>query len=147
MHYDTVGEPQLLPITAIEQQVDGNHYCKLKIQPIQLAYSLNASPCFCKLAKYLTRDKDDKMIQYHKALHVIELEEELITINNSYGIKNTAGFGRGDTKSLVANRKIRDFSEQFDNDTLIRHALSSMYNKNYIKATRFVEKLIDKEEL
>ena len=49
-------------MSALDTQIDGGHYKDVKIQPIELAYKLGASPAFCKLAKYLSRDKGDKKI-------------------------------------------------------------------------------------
>ena len=62
---------------ALDVQIDGDHYKKQPIQPVELAYYVNGTPCFCKLAKYLTRDKGDKLVNIKKALHCIGLERDL----------------------------------------------------------------------
>lgn len=59
----------------LTKQVDGNHYTEQLLQPIEAAYLLNATPCWTKLNKYLTRDKGNKLSNLNKALHCIELEE------------------------------------------------------------------------
>jgi hypothetical protein len=115
---------------ATEKQVDGNHYSKLKIQPLQLAYSINASPCFTKLAKYITRDKDDKEIQLEKALHVIEIEEELGDRSTLYSWEST----RGGLRRMDSELEILDFSIQFDNSKLIYDCLLFMYEGKYTAA-------------
>jgi hypothetical protein len=116
---------------ATEKQVDGNHYSKLKIQPLQLAYSINASPCFTKLAKYITRDKDDKEIQLEKALHVIEIENELIRSGNYYGAEWD---GYDGIKEIDARENLHNFSIQFDNSKLIYDCLLFMYEGKYTAA-------------
>ena len=63
--------------SALDVQIDGQHYKNQKIQPIELAYKLGGTPAFCKLAKYLTREKNDKKINLQKAYHCICLEEDL----------------------------------------------------------------------
>lgn len=68
-------------MNAINQQVDGNHYANLAYQPFTLAMDLGSTPGFCKLAKYLTREKNDRMINLKKAYHVIQLEQEWIRDN------------------------------------------------------------------
>lgn len=115
---------------ATDKQVDGTHYNKLKIQPIQLAYSLNATPCFCKLAKYITRNKDDMVIQLNKAAHCIELERELIDGNNFYGTE----YDDWGIEAIAPHEKIKEFSLQFDQPNAIYNALFSMFNGEYDNA-------------
>lgn len=69
--------------SALNIQVGGAHYRKLKYQPVQLACMLNASPCFLAVAKYF-RDKGNREEDMTKAIHFIELEHELIDKCNPY---------------------------------------------------------------
>lgn len=62
---------------ALNTQIDGDHYKKQKIQPLELAYLIGATPCFTKLAKYITRDKGDKLINLDKAIHCVSIEAEI----------------------------------------------------------------------
>lgn len=64
-------------LSALDTQEAGNHYKGQKVQPIELAYYLGGTPAFCKLAKYISRDKDDKAEDLRKAYHCIQLEEQL----------------------------------------------------------------------
>lgn len=102
---------------ALSKQVGGDHYKKQAIQPIELAYILNASPCFTKLAKYITRDKGDRNLDLEKTIHVIELEEGLSCFETEYG---------GREEDFV-NFWINKFTDDLD----IRSALLSMYFKDY----------------
>ena len=68
---------------AFDNQVDGDHYTKMAMQPIELAYLVGGTPCFCKLAKYATRIKGERQINLDKAIHCIELERTLINARMS----------------------------------------------------------------
>lgn len=57
--------------SALETQQGGNHYKTMKLQPVKLGYKIGATPCFVKLAKYLTRNKNDKKENLEKAFHCI----------------------------------------------------------------------------
>lgn len=140
---DTVHtEPLQAPVGALEEQVDGSHYVNMKMQPVELTYALNASPCFCKLAKYLTREKGDKLTNLQKALHCIRLEEELVGRQ-----------GKGILYNLIRELKEVMFKQddkeatalinEFTDNQQIRYALSSMYTGHYHLAMMDVEELIE----
>ncbi|AFE86195.1 hypothetical protein [Salinivibrio phage CW02] len=71
-------------MSALKEQVAGSHYKKLSYQPVQLTYELGGSPLFCKVAKYLTREKDSVTQQLEKARHCVRLEKEFITERTRY---------------------------------------------------------------
>lgn len=127
-------------MSALEKQVDGTHYNKLKIQPIQLGYALNATPCFVKLAKYLTRDKDDKLVQLTKALHVIELEEELLSDDHMYYMESHGSSMYG---SVEDSTILVDFCNQFEHDEIIYRALNHMSGQWYVQAREAVAELLE----
>jgi len=53
-------------------QVGGNHYTKLKIQPLEYAMENNLNPCQAKIVKYITRYKDKGGVEdLKKAAHVL----------------------------------------------------------------------------
>lgn len=57
-----------------EQQIGGNHYAKLKIQPMRYSMENNLDPCQHTIIKYVTRFRDKDGIQdLEKAKHVIDL--------------------------------------------------------------------------
>lgn len=122
---------------ALKSQVDGTHYSKLKIQPLELAYRLNASPCFTKLAKYITRDKDDKSVQFDKAIHCIRIEKDLISDDNLYGIE-TSGYGLID---INGRTDITDFCNQFQFSDTMKLALLAMYAEEYDAAIQHTKDL------
>jgi len=69
-------------MTALDNQVDGTHYKTMLIQPILLAYIVaNGDACFCKAAKYISRDKEDAAEDLLKAAHVAEL----LSLRKGYG--------------------------------------------------------------
>ena len=113
---------------ATDSQVDGNHYSKLKIQPMQLAYSINASPCFMNVCKYITREKDAVFIQLNKAKHCIDLEEELIGEYALYGDELDMG---GQAVPVKYYEKITAFADQFEYSTLIAAILLYVHDRQY----------------
>ena len=43
---------------ALDRQVDGGHYVKLKIQPIEVAMANRLDACGFSILKYITRHRD-----------------------------------------------------------------------------------------
>lgn len=64
---------------ALESQVDGNHYSKLKIQPIEYCFKNNLNVCQSKAIKYITRynSKGTPLKDLEKAIHCLQLLIEL----------------------------------------------------------------------
>ena len=120
--------------SALDFQQDGDHYKKLKMQPLELAYRVNGSPCFTKLAKYASRRKVDRLGDLKKAIHCIQLEKELsLLVDNRYqGIKVSDKF---------FHKTLRDFTE----DALLFSALYQMYYGEYDQAVRWVKQIIREE--
>ena len=70
--------------SALDEQVGGDHYKKLGIQPIELIRDINANFFQGNVIKYVTRYKDKNGIKdLEKAKHYLELIEELHPNNNS----------------------------------------------------------------
>lgn len=60
--------------TAINRQVGGNHYKKLKIQPLEYALENGLGVCEHAVVKYITRWRDKNGVEdLRKAIHYIEL--------------------------------------------------------------------------
>jgi hypothetical protein len=60
--------------SASERQIDGNHYSKLKIQPMEYALQNDLNYGQSNAIKYITRYKDKNGIEdLKKAIHCIEL--------------------------------------------------------------------------
>ena len=123
---------------ATDNQVDGNHYSKLKIQPMMLAYSINASPCFMNVCKYITRDKDSVYVQLNKAMHCIDLEEELQGACALYGVELSE---YGSLEIIPHYDKISAFSAQFEHSSLIRDVLLYVHNNQYDMARQYLRLL------
>lgn len=124
---------------ALTTQEDGNHYKVMKMQPIELAYRLNGTPCFCKLAKYLTRDKGDKLTNLRKAKHCIQLEQELLEL----------GFGEEYVFNYYSAQYANAQIEQFTDVTLYQTVLKEMYNgftENAIAAVEQCIKMVEDGE-
>ena len=70
--------------SALDEQVGGDHYKKLGIQPVELIRDINANFFQGNVIKYITRYKDKNGIKdLEKAKHYLELIEELHPNNNS----------------------------------------------------------------
>lgn len=69
-----VGKVPLCPTRAIDKQEGGNHYKKLKIQPIEYIQANNLSYEQGNVVKYITRYENKGGIEdLRKAIHFIEL--------------------------------------------------------------------------
>ena len=122
-------------MSALDVQIDGQHYKNVKIQPIELAYTLGASPAFCKLAKYLSREKGDKKINLQKARHCIQLELDLLSVF-MYDLSSEGAY---EYNFNSAQKLLTDFSEQFTTSKNFYNALDMMYNGYRETAIRYVE--------
>lgn len=119
---------------ALDTQIDGNHYKEQKMQPLELAYRVNGSPCFTKLAKYASRRKVDRFGDLRKAVHCIQLEKELSVItSNDY------------SRIRVSTEHFHFVLKQFTDDALLYEALSSMYFGEYDHAEIMVHQIIARE--
>lgn len=122
--------------SALEIQIEGDHYKKLKMQPLELAYLVNGSPCFTKLAKYASRIKFDRLADLKKAIHCIQLEEELNKItDNVY------------TKIRVTDDYFYATLRKFCENGYLFNALDAMYHGDYAEAITNIEMIIHYERL
>nr|BAR32086.1 hypothetical protein [uncultured Mediterranean phage uvMED] len=70
--------------SAFSEQVSGNHYKKLKIQPLEYCMANNLNACQTHVIKYVSRydkkckDKKDQIKDLEKAKHVIDMQIELL---------------------------------------------------------------------
>lgn len=123
-------------MNALDVQVDGDHYKKLRLQPIELAYLVGGTPCFCKLAKYGSREKVDRSIDLKKALHCISLEMQLRIKYPSLFEQNY----RAKTDAEMDNAEA--WIEIFTQDELLRKALYHMLGGSYAVAEQAVTEMI-----
>lgn len=130
-------------MSATNSQVDGDHYKVMGVQPIELAYYLGASPCFCKLAKYLTRDKGDRLVNLRKALHCIELEEELLGFTNPYAPEPEELTSLEEKKR---NSLAWYWIKKFSPNKTVERILNSMYERDHGAAKLQVSLMIKHEE-
>jgi hypothetical protein len=70
--------------SAFSEQVSGNHYKSLKIQPLEYCMANNLNACQTHVIKYVSRydkkwkDKKDQIKDLKKAKHVIDMQIELL---------------------------------------------------------------------
>jgi len=61
-------------MTALDTQVGGSHYCKLKIQPMEYSMANGLDACQHTVIKYVTRFRDKGgIVDLEKAKHTIDL--------------------------------------------------------------------------
>ncbi len=59
---------------ALQNQVKGDHYKKLKIQPFEYSLANNLGPCEHSVLKYITRWRDkDGLDDLRKAKHILDI--------------------------------------------------------------------------
>lgn len=124
-------------MSALDTQIQGTHYKNVKIQPIELAYTLGASPALCKLMKYLSRDKNDKKINLQKAVHCIQLEQELFKKYKSYEESAEYALTQSYTPDWI--NSVNEFSNQFTKSEAFSRAIISMYRTDYNSAIAYVK--------
>lgn len=118
-------------------QQDGDHYLKMRLQPIDLAYRLGATPCFCKLAKYLTRNKGDKLVNLQKARHCVTLEMDLKDYVDSHYLSEKAA-------ELYSTDKYLSIIQEFSDNLLIKEALIHMWLFKYEDTLKYVDEIISR---
>lgn len=65
-------------MSALEKQIDGNHYTKLKIQPMEYSMANKLDACQHTVIKYVTRFRDKNgRVDLEKAKHVIDMLIEM----------------------------------------------------------------------
>jgi len=65
---------------SLNTQIGGDHYLKLKIQPMEYSMANNLNACQHTAIKYLTRYKDKNGVEdLRKAIHTIEMLIEFET--------------------------------------------------------------------
>ena len=70
---------------AFKTQIDGNHYSKLAIQPMQYSMANKLDACQHSVVKYITRFRDKGGVSdLEKAKHVIDM-----LIEFEYGAENS----------------------------------------------------------
>ena len=90
--------------SALDEQVGGDHYKKLGIQPVELIRDINANYFQGNVIKYITRYKDKNGVKdLEKAKHYLELIEELHPNNNSSKI---ASYGIDKVNDYIYANKI-----------------------------------------
>jgi hypothetical protein len=120
-------------MSGLGNQIDGQHYTAMKMQPIELAYRLYGTPCFCKLAKYLTRDKGDKLVNLNKAKHCVQLEMDLKQYANVY-LEHLDFVSVNSAKKLIS---------EFTDNVLYQQALFRMFTFDYEGTLRAMDDIIE----
>lgn len=127
-----------------EQQVGGSHYKHLKLQPVELAYMLNATPAFKDVAKYLTREKGCRDEDWQKAIHFAQLEEQMIRTYPA-SRRHAESFKTNSQWLGFCNGKISQFASQFPEPvgSATYTALTCMLRGEYQEVTECIQHYLD----
>lgn len=118
--------------SALDFQIGGNHYTKRSMQPLELAYLINGTPCFTKVAKYLVREKGTHKEDLQKALSCVEIEEEL----------TNRGIGLQYFEVSIDEHFIIEMIEKYTDTIVYQMVLKDMYFGEYEKAKNMLGALI-----
>lgn len=119
---------------AFDSQVDGHHYTDMMMQPLELAYLVGGTPCFCKLAKYATRVKGDRQVNLDKAIHCITLEQSMMEYQSAM-VKAHYPLLTNEVQKQQAYMLIKFYTKDID----IQYALISMLEGDYVTAVGFIQ--------
>lgn len=114
---------------ASERQVGGSHYKNVEVQPIQIAYMLGCTPLWVKVCKYITRTKEDHTVDLQKALHCVELENEMMEFRCRNYMVEMNRYNQED---------IEKFSNQYEDSEFIDLVLQHMYFGFYKQAAEAI---------
>jgi len=68
-------------MTALTEQVGGDHYRKMAIQPVQFAHANGYDPCTFSILKYVSRHREKGGVQdLRKAAHFVRLRSDLTRV-------------------------------------------------------------------
>ncbi|HBT0444839.1 TPA: hypothetical protein MA058_003495 [Klebsiella pneumoniae] len=118
--------------SALNFQVGGNHYTKRSMQPLELAYLVNGTPCFTKVAKYMVREKGSHKEDLQKALSCVLIEEELT--NKGIGLQYFA--------VSIDEDFVVSMIEKYTDVITYQMVLKDMYFGEYDKAKNMLQGLI-----
>lgn len=128
-------------MAAIEQQVGGNHYKEMDYQPFEFAMDVGGTPAICKVAKYLTRVKGDRLENLRKAYHCIQLEQEYLA--SPKGKELYMGATEPCELDDIDKAFIKKFCDQFQQGavykTVLECTLSNKHSKAMENLTKFVK--------
>lgn len=62
---------------SLKKQVGGNHYKGFEYQPVEFYHKANIPANLAFAIKYIIREKNDKIEDFQKAIHMIELHVDL----------------------------------------------------------------------
>lgn len=124
--------------TARDKQVGGDHYKNMKLQPLELTYIVGGSPVFCKVAKYITRKKDDRKLNLEKAIHCLQFEFEHI----QQRVENYKVY-----LPTYEGEDIKEFASQFHHEDFVFRVLTMTMNGFLQEAADLIDEFIANEDL
>ena len=128
--------------SALDEQVGGDHYRKLGIQPVELIRDINANFFQGNVIKYVTRYKDKNGIKdLEKAKHYLELMRELkpqidTKLSQEYLLEAVTNYSTGNN--------LGDFERDIILSIIYKDGEESIPDENIDIAISLVSSLINK---
>lgn len=72
------GFPQAVQKPALSDQVGGDHYKSMKIQPIEFSMANGLNACQHTAVKYIVRKKGNRLLDIDKAIHTLRIYRDMI---------------------------------------------------------------------
>ena len=66
------------PVPALAQQIGGEHYKNMAIQPIEFSMANHLNACQHMAIKYIVRRKGDRLQDIDKAIHTLRIYRDMI---------------------------------------------------------------------
>ena len=117
---------------ALETQIGGDHYKKMKIQPIELITKLKLNFIQGNVIKYISRDKNNITEDLNKAIHYCELGIELDKIETTLTYEQKLTYWKYVEEYVIQNNMSKI------NELIIFHILK----KEYLEAINDIKKQI-----
>lgn len=127
---------------AADTQVGGVHYKGMEYQPFHLSLDVKGSAGFVKAAKYLTRDKGDRLENLRKAYHCIKLEQEWRLERGLLRTSAVAYHRERLYQHYHIEEDLTKFAAQFKNGSVYRAILRSIWQKDFSKAKEQLTKFV-----
>jgi hypothetical protein len=132
---------------ARQEQVGGDHYRGLRIQPVELTYMIGGTPAFQNVCKYICRVKEGTAKRFEdleKAKHFVRLEAQMFS-----ELSNTRDHYRNVNNEVLCSSvdcaNIDVFVSQFPEHErgFMYRTLKAMFSRDYHSAHESISKFID----
>lgn len=128
-----------------ENQVGGNHYEALKVEPVKVFAAFNFNWFQGEILKYVSRfQRKNGEQDLCKAIHISQMAVELTITNNKKKKKSDIKFIKLMHDKKYLNDLVVDYCKQFEYEEYITVILIGLIEENYLFVKEQIVKLKDK---